>query len=99
MSENNDYLKAQRVAAQMKSYIGAAVLVFFLYLLFFFPGFITNIIYLNEAKRMQRVAGQKLPGVGCLSWMLWLNIAFIVLAIIGLCVFAALTLVSGISQQ
>jgi hypothetical protein len=55
-----------RVAARLKSYTGSAVLVFFLYLLFYIPGLIVNVMYYREAKRMQRMAGQGLPGVGCL---------------------------------
>ena len=69
----------ERVVARMKSYTGPAVLVFFLYLLFWFPGLVVNIIYYREAKKMEKLASHTLPGVGCLSIMLWLNI----LALIG----------------
>jgi hypothetical protein len=77
----------ERVAARMKSYTGSAVLVFFLYWLFWFPGLIVNYVYLNEAKRMEKVAGQSLPGTGCLIAMLWLNIIGFVIGVLGICAY------------
>lgn len=72
--------EVERAAARMKSYTGSAILVFFLYGAFWFPGLIANYLFYNEAKKMQRIAGQNLPGVGCLSLLLWIN----VLAIVGI---------------
>jgi len=69
-------------AARMKSYTGSAVLVFFLYWLFYLPGLIVNYMYLQEAKRMEKVAGKSLPGTGCLSVMLWVNVIAIVLGVL-----------------
>jgi hypothetical protein len=79
-----------RQFATMKSYTGAAVLTFFLYWLFFLPGFVFNIIYYREAQRMQRMAGHGLPGAGCLGWMLWVNVVLLILSVIGACIFIAL---------
>lgn len=76
-----EYSEMERAAARMKSYTGASVLVFFLYLLFFIPGLIVNFIYYSEAQRMQRIAGHPLPGQGCLSIMLWFNVIGVVLSI------------------
>ncbi len=70
---------AERIAAKNKSYTGAAVLVFLLYWLFWIPGFIVNVIYYNEAKRTQRVAGQSPAGMGCLTFMLIFAVVSIVL--------------------
>jgi cytosine/uracil/thiamine/allantoin permease len=81
--------EAEQTAARMKSYTGSAVLVFILYLVFWLPGLIVNLMYYNEAKRMQRIAGQSLPGVGCLSVMLWLNVIAIVLGILAVLVLMA----------
>ena len=75
MHNSPSYFEARRVAAQMKSYTGPAILIFILYWLFYLPGLIANYIYYREAKHMERVAGHGLPGVGCLALMLWLNIA------------------------
>lgn len=65
-------------AARMKSYTGTAILVFFLYLFFFFPGYIVNFFYVQEAKKMEAKAGTKLPGVNLLNTMYMISsIAFI----------------------
>ena len=79
---------ARRIAARMKSYVGPAVLVFFLYWLFWLPGLIVNWIFYREAKDMERVAGQGLPGTGCLALMLWLNLIGIILTVLACCVLA-----------
>ena len=72
----------ERATARLKSFTGPAVLVFFLYWLFYLPGLIVNIMYVNEAKRTEMIAGQKLPGTGCLSIMLWLNIIGIIILVV-----------------
>jgi hypothetical protein len=69
-------------AARMKSYTGTALLVFFLYLFFYFPGLIVNFIYYQEAKKMEEKAGMSLPGVGLLSIMLFINIVVLGLSIV-----------------
>lgn len=79
-----------RQLATMKSYTGAAILIFFLYWLFFLPGFIFNIIYYREATRMQKIAGHGLPGTGCLAVMLWVNVIGLILVVVGACLFVAL---------
>lgn len=53
--------------AQLKSYTLHAVLVIVLYLFFFVPGLIANVIFYNEGKRMEQIAGVPLPGVGALA--------------------------------
>lgn len=81
---NANIADTERVFAGMKSYIGPSILVFFLYLLFYVPGLITNYIFRKEAKRMEKLAGQKLPGTGCLGFMFWLNILNIPLLVLTL---------------
>jgi len=88
----------EQVAARMKSYTGPAVLVFFLYWLFYLPGLIVNFMYYQEAKKMERLAGQELPGTGCLGAMLWINVIAIALIILGFCVIMILFMV-GIATQ
>ena len=73
---------AERSAARMKSYTAAAVLVFFLYWLFYLPGLIVNYIYWKEAKEMEELAGQPLPGRGCLAAMLCFSVGIIVLGVL-----------------
>lgn len=65
--------------ARLQSSNTKAVLVFLLYLVIWVPGLIANILFYKEGKRMQRIAGEPLPGVGCLSPMLWLNMAMVAL--------------------
>lgn len=83
--------KAEQIAARNRSFTGTAVLVFLLYWFFWIPGFIVNIISYNEAKRVQRVAGQSPAGLGCLTAMLILAVISIVLtacsALFGLLLF------------
>jgi hypothetical protein len=74
--------EVERAAARMKSYTGSAILVFFLYWVFWLPGLIANYLFYTEAKKMQKVAGQSLPGMGCLSLMLWINVLAIVSGIL-----------------
>jgi hypothetical protein len=69
----------ERAIARTKSYIGPALLVSIFYGLGWLPGFIANWMYYREAKRMQRLAGESLPGAGCLSVMFWVNLAVLVL--------------------
>lgn len=99
---NPSYFETKRVAAQMKSYTGPAILVFILYWLFYLPGFIANYIYYREAQRMERIAGHGLPGAGCLAFMFWINaasiIAVLVLALLAVCAFLTLPLLgAGVS--
>jgi hypothetical protein len=86
------YSEMEIAAARMKSYTGAAVLVFILYMLFYIPGLIVNFIYYGEAQRMQRIAGHSLPGSGCLTFMLWINVATLSLSILGACGFMFLVM-------
>lgn len=65
--------------ARTKSYTGTAIMVFILYVFFFLPGFFLNYIYVQEANRMQRIAGCPLPGVAALNVMLVVGSASILL--------------------
>jgi len=69
----------ERTAARLQSYTTKAIVVLILYLFFWLPGFIANILFHNEAQRMQRKADESLPGAGCLSVMLWINVALLVI--------------------
>ena len=73
----------ERAIARTKSYIGAAIAVFLLYGLFWLPGFVANIAYLAEARRMKQIAGQPVSGAGCLWLTLLYGIVLPILAIIG----------------
>jgi hypothetical protein len=87
----------QIAAARVKSYTGPAILVLVLYLFLWLPGFIANILYYSDAKRMERVAGHSLPGAGCLAVMLWLNLISFVLGLLGSCAVIALGLMGVIT--
>ncbi len=76
----------ERALARQKSYVGAAVLTFVLYCVFYLPGLIFNIIYLADAKKTARVAGQSPAGVGCLWALLVLGLLplLVLLVVLGL---------------
>jgi len=64
-----------RTLAKQKSYIGASIATFLLYFLWFLPGLMANSHYLQEAIRMEEVAGEPLPGVGLLRDMMLFALA------------------------
>jgi hypothetical protein len=93
-----DQIAAHQIAqARMKSYTGPAVLVLVLYMVLWLPGFVANILYYSDARRMERIAGYALPGSGCLTVMLWLNVASVVIGIVGACVVIVLGLLGVIT--
>ena len=63
---NSQIVDAARDAARLKSYTSAAIITMLIYPFLFIPGFIANLLWYNEAKRMENIAGESLPGVGCL---------------------------------
>ena len=76
-------MSSSRDIARLKSYTGSAVLTFILYLFLFFPGLIANWLFYNDAKRMEDIAGESLPGVGCLTIQLYVAVgAFVIGAIV-----------------
>lgn len=83
IEERQDVNSAARTAARLKSYTAHAVVVFILYFVLFLPGLIANVIFHNEGKRMEALAGQPLPGVGALGLMRrWMFIAFVVVSVV-----------------
>lgn len=73
----NDMTRAQ---AQTKSYTGALVAVIILYFLLFVPGLIANVLFYNDGKRMEQIAGVSLPGVKALGVLR--TLMFVVLLLI-----------------
>jgi hypothetical protein len=82
----------EQAAARLPSFTTKAVAVLALYWMFWIPGFIANVVFHNEARRMERIAGERLPGSGCLATMLWLNIVLLAIGLIGGLCFLAFTL-------
>ena len=71
---------ADRANARMKSYTPHVIAVIVLYLILFVPGLIANVIFHNEGKRMELIAGQPLPGVAALGLMRkWLFVILLVM--------------------
>jgi len=64
----------ERAIARQKNYVGAAVLTFLLYLVFFLPGLLANLLYLSAARKAAKAAGRAPTGIGCLWIMLILGI-------------------------
>lgn len=75
-------------AARLKSYTPHVVLVIILYLFLFIPGLIANVLFHEEGKRMEALAGEKLPGVGALGLlrrgMFIVLVIILLIALIGL---------------
>ena len=75
----------QNPPAQPPSFTSKAVVTLLVYFIFWLPGLIVNILFLNEAKREERCWNQSLSGVGCLSIMLWVQIVvFALFVFVGL---------------
>ena len=72
---------AVAMAAQ-KSFTGRSFIVWLLYWLFWFPGLIMNIVWLNEASRVKRLVGQSPPGYGCLWTLLIVYLVLPILAVV-----------------
>lgn len=77
-----------------KSYVGSALAVSFLYLLFWLPGLVANIIYLSAAREDEGRTGRAPKGVGCLWLLLILNII-----VISSSFFVVIAIVSGLLEQ
>lgn len=70
--------------ALQKSYIGASMGLFVFYVLFWLPGIIFNIMYINEANRIKKETGQTPAGTGCLYLMLLPNLLICGLIIVAI---------------
>src|SRR5215469_455613 len=56
----------QVIYTQNQSFTGKAVIAYLLYFLGYVPGLIFNIMFINEANRVQKETGRTPSGVGCL---------------------------------
>lgn len=81
-----DYEALRRMNAEQKSFTTPAIITLVLYFVFWLPGLIANIVYLNEANTVQRISGRAPEGKGCLIAML---VVFVGLPVALFCVFAA----------
>ena len=63
-----EYERRRAIAA--KSYTNKAMITLLLYMFFFAPGFIANVIYLREAQETREITGVNPEGWGCLLAML-----------------------------
>lgn len=64
---------AVALAAQ-KSFTGQAFFVWFLYWLFWIPGFVMNIVYMNEASSVKKITGVSPSGSGCLTFLFFVHV-------------------------
>jgi TRAP-type mannitol/chloroaromatic compound transport system permease small subunit len=78
-----NYEEERRRAAAGRDYTTPAVITLLLYLLFWLPGLIANIVYWQSASRDQRIIGRQPDGKGCL---VALFVVFTVLPVVGLVV-------------
>jgi hypothetical protein len=78
--KSEDMSKAiAKAIAQNKSYVSSAVITFVTYWFLWLPGLIFNIMYLQDARKSERIAGQSLPGTGCLWILLIINVLAVLL--------------------
>lgn len=61
--------------ARAKSYTTQAIWVLVGYIFLYPLGLIMNVIYMIEARKIRKIAGQSLPGQGLLEVMFWINVA------------------------
>ena len=80
-----DYEEEKRRAAAGKDYTTPAVITLILYLVFWLPGMIANVVYWKQASRDQALTGHAPDGKSCL---LSLFIVFTGLPVLALCVLA-----------
>jgi len=90
---DDNYSIDQVTLARNKSFTGHAIAALVIGCFLWLPGLIATVMFRNEAKRAEAVAGQSLPGVGCLSALLWM---YIIGAVVG--VLAVLLLLSAIGS-
>jgi hypothetical protein len=88
----SDYDVLRRVNAEQKSFTTPAIITLVLYIVLWVPGLIANIVYLNEAKNIQRISGREPEGKGCLIALL---AVFVGLPVIGFCLFIVVAVVSA----
>lgn len=74
---NPNWAEAERLrAAAVRSYLTPAIITLILYIIFWLPGLIVNIVYLASANETKRLSGGRKPeGYGCLVSMLVFFIA------------------------
>lgn len=78
------WLEVERTRAAVgRSYTSPAVVTMVLYLIFWLPGIIANLVYLNEANRTRNLTGQSPDGMGCLwAALIAFNLPVIVFIVI-----------------
>ncbi len=58
-------------AAVARNYVTPAVITLILYLVFWLPGLVVNLVYLSHAGQDERASGVAPEGKGCLTALLW----------------------------
>lgn len=69
------YENSFQVVAPKRDYALLAIFTLVLYWVFWLPGFIFNLYFLQEARRVKRETGAQPNGLGCLWWVLIFNVA------------------------
>ncbi len=70
----NVYVEDNPIIAPKRDYAMLAIFTLVLYWVFWLPGFIFNLYFLQEARRYKRETGSHPNGLGCLWWVLIFNI-------------------------
>jgi hypothetical protein len=84
---SNEDERYRWMVANMRSFTTPAVITMILYFVFWLPGLIVNLVYLNEARALQRQTGREPDGKGCLVALL---VVMGGLGLIGICVWVAI---------
>ena len=77
--------RMRRFAAEQRSFTTPAVITLVLYVVLWLPGLIANIVYLRDAKQVERVTGRAPEGMGCL----WALLAVAIAPVLLLCLILA----------
>ena len=63
MNESTSTINEYETAiARQKSYIGASIVTFVLYLVFYIPGLVANILYYRDSRRIEALVNKKPSG-------------------------------------
>lgn len=79
------------MGAYSRSFTSSAILTLVLYIVLWIPGLIANVIFLNEAKKVEQLTGRPPEGKGCLTALL---VFWIATALLG-CAFWFLVIAGG----
>ena len=83
--------RMRRFAAEQRSFTTHAVITLVLYCVLWIPGLIANIVYLQEARKIERITGRSPEGMGCL----WALLIVVCLPLLAICAWLAIAVAAS----